>query len=277
VYPTNDDVTYQGFYENNKMADKEFQHDSAYLSDEDYAQTLADFSSQLFPLSADNQSDQFEIKNTRINIPVESKKIRTHQNKTTDAFLRNSSTLISTKGIFRNKSYETSGLNPVTLEGNRNKSKLGMMSNRDMVSNGDMVSNRDMISKRVTYRHVKESERGLKAFEKTSLMSAKNKVELGRYVDLPTTKDSEYKSASGGKYEKNGNRHQTTLNEEDDDVMEWEDGGRRPISADVHVTCATLLCLNGGYCVVDSLRGGFRCQCQLGSRGEHCERGKLAY
>ena len=38
--------------------------------------------------------------------------------------------------------------------------------------------------------------------------------------------------------------------------------------------CDNLRCRNGGRCVVDELRGGVRCQCNLGTEGKFCENGE---
>ena len=46
---------------------------------------------------------------------------------------------------------------------------------------------------------------------------------------------------------------------------------REPIK---YRTCEELRCHAGGHCVPDEMRGGVRCQCQLGQTGESCEQGE---
>ena len=42
-------------------------------------------------------------------------------------------------------------------------------------------------------------------------------------------------------------------------------------------SCDELRCHAGGRCVKDEMRGGVRCQCQLGQTGEFCEQGKYHF
>ena len=50
----------------------------------------------------------------------------------------------------------------------------------------------------------------------------------------------------------------------------------KPDSHDIKFrSCDELRCHAGGRCVKDEMRGGVRCQCQLGQTGEFCEQGKI--